>query len=390
MATLEVADIFRAFGEAYRATHTLSRPQRRAMAAIEQCRTAALGGHLYVCDHCGREHPLYNSCRNRHCPKCQGLDRAAWLAARLDDLLPVPYFHVVFTVPDTLHGLFLANPKALDDLLFAAAQQSLQQLAADPKHLGARLGILAILHTWSQTLAFHPHLHCIVTGGGLSLDDRRWVPARRGFLFPVAIVRRLFRGKLLAGLKALSGRGALRLPAGSGLDDPLRCATFLSALYRKDWVVYLKPPFAGPETVLRYLGRYTHRIAISNQRLVGLEGDGVLLLSKDRADAERWKTLRLPALEFIRRFLLHVLPDRFVRIRYFGLLAHRHRRRLLALCRESLGVAVRPPAAPPIAETWPERLLRLTGFDPLQCPSCTTGRLHRLGALTPRPARSPP
>ena len=345
-----MADVFRAFGEVYRATHALSRPQRRAMAAIEQCRTAALGGHLYVCDHCGREHPLYNSCRNRHCPKCQGLDRAEWLAARMDDLLPVPYFHVVFTVPDTLHGLFLANPQSLYDLLFAAAQQSLQQLAADPKHLGAR----------------------------------------PGFLFPVPVLRRLFRGKLLAGLKALHVRGALRLPAGSGLEDPLRFATFLSALYRKDWVVHVKPPFAGPETVLRYLGRSTHRIAISNQRLVRLEGDDVLFRYKDRAEDERWKTMRLPALEFIRRFLLHVLPDRFVRIRYFGLLAHRHRRRLLALCRDHLGVAAAQPAAEPVADTWQERLLRLTGFDVLRCPSCKTGRLRLLTALPAGSAGSIP
>jgi hypothetical protein len=205
----------------------------------------------------------------------------------VDDLLPVPYFHVVFTVPDSLHGLFLANPQALYDLLFAAAQQSLQQLAADPKHLGARLGILAILHTWSQTLTLHPHVHCIVTGGGLSPDGRRWVSTRPGFLFPIPVLRRLFRGKLLAGLAALHARGALRLPACSGLDDPLRFSAVLSDLYRKDWVVHAKPPFAGPETVLRYLGRYTHRIAISNQRLVGLEGDDVLFHYKDRADSER-------------------------------------------------------------------------------------------------------
>jgi hypothetical protein len=391
---LEVADIFRVWGESYRASHSLSRAQHRAMAAIEQCRTAALGGHLYVCDRCGREHPLYNSCRNRHCPKCQGLDRAEWLAARLDDLLPVPYFHVVFTIPEALNGLFQANPERLYALLFAAAQQTLQQLAADPKYLGARLGILAVLHTWSQTLAFHPHVHAIVTGGGLSLDGRRWIAARPGFLFPVAVVRRLFRGKLLAGLQALHADGALRLPAGAGLDDPLRFSAFLSALYGKEWVVHVKPPFAGPETVLRYLGRYTHRIAISNQRLVGLEGDEVVFRYKDRAEDERWKTMRLGAMEFIRRFLLHVLPERFVRIRYFGLLAHRHRRHLLALCRDRLGVAPVSAAVKPSIETWQERLLRLTGVDVLQCPACKTGRLQAVAVLPARSAapipRAPP
>jgi len=289
----------------------------------------------------------------------------------------------------------------LYNLLFQAAQQTLQKLGADPKHLGAQLGILAVLHTWNQVLGFHPHAHCIVTGGGLSPDHRRWVSARPGFLFPIPVLRSLYRGKFLAGLKVLYDEGRLRLPGHlAELSDPLRFEAFLSPLHEIEWVVYAKPPFAGPEMVFRYLGRYTHRVAISNQRLVGLDGDDVSFRYKDRAAEDRWKTLRLPALEFIRRFLLHILPDRFVRIRYFGLLAHRHRRRLLALSRDLLGVpaaateAGSPTEADAAPEPWHERLLRLTGFDALLCPACKVGRLRLVATLaaqrTAAPSRAPP
>jgi hypothetical protein len=386
---LEVADVVRAYDEAYRAKYPLSRGERRTLSAITQCRTAALGGHLYECDHCGARHPRYNSCRNRHCPKCQGLDRAEWLEARLEDLLPIPYFHLVFTVPDRLHGLFLANREALYTLLFASAAQTLQELAADPKHLGAEIGFLSVLHTWSQTLTFHPHLHSIVTGGGLALDRRRWIAGRCGFLFPVRVLSRLFRGKFLAGLARLRHMGKLRLPReATELQDPILWNAWLCELYRKLWVVYAKPPFAGPQQVLTYLARYTHRIAISNARLVALEDDHLLLRYKNRSEDERWRLMRLPALEFLRRFLLHVLPDRFVRLRYYGLLAHRYRRKNLARCRELLGAPAAPPIPAPRAETWSDRLLRLTGFDVTLCPVCRQGRLLLHETLPPARATS--
>jgi len=386
--TLEVADLFRLYGEAYRSAHCLSRPQRRAMVAIELCRTAALGGHLQQCDHCGRLHPRYNSCRNRHCPKCQGLERAQWLEQRRRDLLPVPYFHVVFTVPDTLRGLFRANQELLYSLLFRAGQKALQQLAADPQHLGARIGMVAVLHTWTQTLLFHPHIHVIVPAGGLSPEGDRWVSARSSFLVPIPALRSLYRGKFLAGLKTLYHSGELRLPRPlAELEDPVRFASFCTDHYAKKWVVYAKPPFAGPDHVLRYLARYTHRIALSNQRLVGLEEDQVRFRYKDRSEDPTWKTMSLPAQELIRRFLLHVLPHRFVRIRHYGLLASRNRRADLERCRALLAAPAPEPAPERSSESWQQRLLRLTGFDATLCPACRKGHLR---PVRPLPCRGFP
>ncbi len=364
------------------------------LSALEQCRTAALGGHVYECDHCGHRHPTYNSCRNRHCPKCQGLDREEWLQARRLDLLPVPYFHLVFTIPDSLHELVRANPRALYSLLFSAAQESLLELGWDRRYLGAEIGILAVLHTWTQTLTFHPHLHCIVPGGGLAANGRRWIPSRkRNFLLPVRVVSRLFRGKVLAGLRRLAQRGAMRWPAASQEKaNPLAWKAVLARHYHQEWNVYCQPPFAGPDRVLTYLARYVYRIAISNSRLIALAGDDVVFQYRDRADQDRLKVMRLPVLEFLRRFLLHVLPDRFVRVRYFGLLAHRHRRQKLERCRLLLGAATPTPARQP--ETWQERLLRLTGFDVALCPHCGQGRLCIVEVLpsssTPGSSRGPP
>jgi hypothetical protein len=330
-SVLEVAQIFRLFGEEYRQKHRLSRPQLRTMRAIEVCRTAVLGGHVDECDQCGARTIRYNSCRNRHCPKCQSLDKERWLEQRRNELLPVPYFHVVFTVPHALNPLALVNPKWFYNLLFASASQALLEIAADPKRLGARIGVLAVLHTWSQTLELHPHLHCIVPGGGLSLDGERWVATRRAnYLLPVQVLAALFRGKFLAGVKAARQADQLILP--ESLQDRGSFENLLDQIYAKTWVVYSKPPFGSPEQVLAYLARYTHRVAISNPRLIRLADGRVSFAYKDYSQGGRAREMTLPVEEFIRRFLLHVLPESFVRIRYFGLLSNRHRKGNLARC----------------------------------------------------------
>jgi len=363
------------------------------MRAIEICRTAALGGHLYECEVCGAQITLYNSCRNRHCPKCQSLDKERWLEKRNGELLPVPYFHVVFTVPHLLNSLVLANPKWFYDLLFASASQTLLEIAADPKRLGARIGVLAVLHTWSQTFELHPHLHCIVPGGGLSLDGQRWVPTRRpDYFLPVQVLAALFRGKFLAGVKAAQQAGQLVLP--ESLQDPASFQALLDRLYAKSWVVYSKPPFGSPEQVLAYLARYTHRVAISNHRLVRFADGQVTFTYKDYSQAGRVREMTLPAEEFIRRFLLHVLPERLVRIRYFGLLSNRHRQRNLARCRALLGEPEDEGSGASAQERWQSRLTRLTGRDPTLCPVCGKGHLRLVEELPPvpfgPPGRSPP
>jgi hypothetical protein len=381
---LEVAHIFRLYGEEYRQGHRLSRSQLRVLRAIEICRTAALGGHVDECEDCGVRTISYNSCRNRHCPKCQGLDRQRWLEQRCGELLPVPYFHVVFTVPEELNVLALANPKWFYDLLFDSASKALLEIAASPKHLGAKIGVLAVLHTWSQTLLLHPHLHCIVPGGGLSLDRQRWIASREDYFLPIQVLARLFRGKFLAGVKEAWKAGGLTLP--EELRDPFALLNLLDRLYRKSWVVYSKPPFGSPEQVLAYLARYTHRVAISNPRLVRLDGDRVTFTYKDYAQGGRKREMTLPAEEFIRRFLLHVLPDGFVRIRYYGLLANRHRAVNLKRCRELLaGAAIAGPVAAQAStsESWQARLTRLTGKDPTLCPQCGRGHLRRVEELSP-------
>jgi hypothetical protein len=365
------------------------------MRAIEICRTAASGGHVDECDQCGAQTIRYNSCRNRHCPKCQGLETRRWLEQRCEELLPVPYFHIVFTVPEELNPLALANPKWFYDLLFDSVSKTLLEIAADPKHLGAKIGMLAVLHTWSQTLLLHPHLHCIVPGGGLSLDRQRWVASQEDFFLPIQVLARLFRGKFLAAVKDAWNEGRLILP--EELRDPFVFLNLLDRLYGKSWVVYSKPPFGSPEQVLAYLARYTHRVAISNARLVRLEGDRVTFTYKDSSQGGRVREMTLPAEELIRRFLLHVLPGGFVRIRYYGLMSNRHRTGNLARCRELLtGVATAEsaPAKPSAKAPWQARLLRLTGKDPTLCPHCGQGHLHRVEDLKPVnagvPGRSPP
>jgi hypothetical protein len=376
---IEVADIVRAHGAAYRQTHRLSRPQRRALRAIELCRTAALGGHRESCDRCGAERLAYNSCRNRHCPKCQTLAKERWLAARRAELLPVEYFHVVFTLPHALNGLVNDNARLIYSLLFRTAAATLSRFAHDPRHLGGQLGVTAILHTWGQTLVQHLHLHCVVTGGALAPDGARWIAAKPGFLFPVRALAKVFRGKYLAALDEAFASGQLVL-AGP-LAEAGAFAAWLAQLRQPPWVVYAKRPFAGPEQVLDYLGHYTHRVAISNERLRGLDDGVVHFRWRDYADGSRVKVMALPAAEFLRRFLLHVVPDRFVRIRHFGLLANRTRQATMARCRQLLGQP--PDPGPRIPESPRALMLRVTGIDIARCQICAQGLMRRTGVLSP-------
>jgi hypothetical protein len=342
----EVADVIRDYGDAFRAKHGghLSSAQRRALADLAVCRTAALGGHVERCLDCGHARIAYNSCRNRHCPKCQALARARWLEREATLLLPVEYHHVVFTLPAEVAELASANPTLLYNALFQAASATLRDVAANPKRLGAQIGILMVLHTWGQNLSHHPHVHAVVTGGGLSCDERgnldaspTWRSCRPGFFLPVRVLSRVFRGKYLALVRAAFAEGKLILHGRlARLKEPDAFAAWLRPLYAKDWVVYAKPPFGGPAQVLKYLARYTHRVAISNARLVNVEAGRVTFRYKDYADDQRSKTMTLSADEFLRRFVQHVLPRGFVKIRHYGFLANRHRDEKLQLCRRLL------------------------------------------------------
>ena len=382
---VELADIVRAHGAAYEHTHALARAPRRALRAIARCRTPALGGHRAVCDACGAERLTYNSCRNRHCPKCQRVATERWLTARRQEVLPIEYFHVVFTLPHDLNPLAQSHPHLVYRLLFQAASSTLLRFGRDPRHLGGTLGITAVLHTWGQNLAQHVHVHCIVTGGALAPDESRWLPARPGFLFPVRALSKVFRGTYLAGLQRAFDRGELHLTGSlAHVAAPAAFAEWLAALRHPAWVVYCKPPFAGPEHVLAYLGRYTHRVAISNDRLVGLNDDRVRFRWRDYADGDRVKVLDLDATEFLRRFLLHVVPDGFVRIRHFGLLANRRRAANLTQCRTLLAQSPPPPPEPP--ESLRAFMLRVTGVDIDLCPVCQQGSLRRLERLLPVPS----
>jgi hypothetical protein len=391
---LEVAHIVARFGPAYREQHRLPERHRRVLWDIENCRTEALGGHLSECDHCGARQVHYNSCRNRHCPKCQSLDKERWLEKRSQELLPVPYFHVVFTLPQELNPLVLRNQRVLYDLLFETASQTLLEIAADPKYLGAQIGMLGVLHTWNQQLLDHPHVHFIVPGGGLSPDRRRWVACRPSFFLPVRVLSRVFRRKFLHRLRALYAEGALSFPGQiAELGQKASFDELIARLFAKKWVVYSKPPFGGPQQVLDYLARYTHRVAISNNRLVRMDDEQVTFSYRDRAHGDRCREMTISGEEFLRRLLLHVLPDGFVRIRSYGLLASRNREKNLALCRELLGAEL-PPARPETPrESWNELLQRLTGIDPLVCPQCQKGHLRTIGEVAPQrgmAARAPP
>ena len=334
----EVADVIRRFETAYRERFSVHATQDQVLRDLSLCRTAALGGHKLECDSCGHQEISYNSCRNRHCPKCQAAARAEWLAERERDLLDVPYFHVVFTLPEELSWIVLRNKRLCYGLLMRTAARTLSTIAADPRHLGAEIGFLAVLHTWSQNLLHHPHVHCVVPGGGIALaSPRRWVSCSQDFFLPVRVLSRLFRRLFLQALQGAYDDGKLKLRGRLGdLQRPERWAEHLSFLRRKEWVVYAKPPFGGPQQVLKYLARYTHRVAISNARLLSVQDGLVRFRWKDRADDGRHKEMTVDAVEFLRRFLLHVLPKGFMRIRHFGFLANRARKKKLALVRQLL------------------------------------------------------
>ena len=381
---VELADIVRAHGAAYQRAHPLCRAQRRALRAIANCRTAVLGGHRAVCTTCGAERITYNSCRNRHCPKCQRVATERWLSARRREVLPIPYFHVVFTLPHALNPLAQSHPRLIYRLLFHAAASTLTRFGRDPRHLGGDLGVTAVLHTWGQTLTQHVHVHCVVTGGALAPAGARWIPARPSFLFPVRALAKVFRGRFLAGLQRAFDRGQLHLTGSlAALPEPVAFAAWLAELRQPAWVVYCKPPFAGPEHVLAYLGRYTHRVAISNERLVAVADGRVRFRWRDYADHDRVKVMELDGDEFLRRFLLHVVPNGFVRIRHFGLLANRRRATALAQCRILL---TQPPPAAELPESVPDLMLRVTGIDIERCPVCPHGLLQQVERLPPAPA----
>ena len=386
---LEVADIFRRHGDAFRAAQgsRLSQAQRRVMAAIEACRTAVLGGHVEQCEDCGEVRVAYNSCRNRHCPKCQGLARAQWLADRRAELLPVPYFHLVFTMPAPLAAIALQNKAVVYDILFKAAAETVRTIGADPKHLGVEIGMIAILHSWGQTLTHHPHVHCIVPGGGLA-PDGRWVACRPGFFLPVHVLSRLYRRLFLERLLDAFDAGQLNFFGDlAALAKPAAFARHLAPLRRIAWVVYAKRPFGGAEQVLDYLSRYTHRVAIANSRLLACEDGRVCFRWKDYRVRDKAKTMTLAVDEFIRRFLLHVLPNQFRRIRHFGFLGNACRAAKLARIRAALALPELMPVAEPA--DYRERYALLIGQRIDLCPCCG-GRMVEVGFTARTPRNSSP
>ena len=387
---VELAEVFARHGAAYQATHRLVPVQYRAIAAIRACRTDALGGHVERCNACGALRYHYHSCRNRHCPKCQTLAKERWLAARRAELLPVPYFHLVFTLPHELNALAQGNPRAIYALLFRSVSDTLIEFGANPRWLGGTIAATLVLHTWGQTLSQHLHLHALVAAGALA-PDGHWITSRRGFLFPVTALSPVFRGKLLSGLQQLFSAGALKFAESSAsLTQPIAQRQMLRELREKPWVVYAKRPFAGPAQVLDYLGRYTHRVAISNHRLVSCNDIEVRFRYKDYAHGNRRKVMTLTPAEFLRRFLLHVLPTGFMRIRHYGILANRAKREKLAAARTALDhpsvVKPRPPES--VEAFW----LRVAAHDIHQCPRCKAGHMIVIGPI-PVPgagARAPP
>lgn len=376
----ELAGIVRQFGQGV--AHLLSRTQLRVMRAVLVCRTSFLGGHVEQCDQCPHIRIAYNSCRNRHCPKCQNSERARWVEDRKAELLPVEYFHVVFTLPEPIARIAFYNPRELYGMLFRAASETLLTIARDPKHLGAEIGFFGILHTWGQNLLHHPHIHCVVPGGGISPDGARWISCRPGFFLPVRVLSRLFRRLFLERLQAAFDQGKLSFYGEiQPLRDPQRFAEHLVPLRQIEWVVYAKPPFGGASQVLEYLGRYTHRVALSNDRILGVDDESVTFQWKDYRGKGRAKSRRmtLAGREFLRRFLIHILPDRFQRIRHFGFLATRHRQEKLGLCRRLL--------SSPTAELLPDRarcaeaLAAITPPSIRRCPACGAGEMIRIQEL---------
>jgi predicted Zn-ribbon and HTH transcriptional regulator len=374
---VELADIFRAYGESYRRDHPLPVSHLKVMQAVERCRTTALGGHIERCDSCGFERPAYNSCRNRHCPKCQSLAKVKWLDKQKSEILPVGYFHLVFTLPHELNGLILTNKKILLSHLFKAVGETLVEFGHT--RLGGQIGFITVLHTWNQTLLDHFHLHCLVPAGALSCDQKRWSPARKNFLFPVKALSVVFCGKFLDLLKsAFAQNKLLFVGQTASLADPVAFKVLINALRKKSWVVYAKKPFGSPVQVLDYLGRYTHRVALSNDRILSAYNGEVTFSYRDRKDQDRKKTIPLDAHEFIRRFLLHVIPKGFVRVRHFGFLANRSKS-LLSKCRQLLDLDPTVPKLP--QRSVHELMLRLAGIDITRCPLCQKGTLVFLANL---------
>jgi hypothetical protein len=386
----EVADVFCCYGADYRQKHgaSMSVAQRRVMTAIEVCRTAVLGGHLEQCDHCGHQRNAYNSCANRHCPKCQSLARAKWLEDRHSELLNTQYFHVVFTVPEEISTITHHNKRQVYGILFRAAAETLRTIAADPKHLGAQIGFFTVLHTWGSNLLHHPHLHCVVSGGGLSADGSQWIYCRNGFFLSVRVLSRLFRRLFLEQLCNAFDAGNLEFFSSlESLQDPSAFRNYLAPLREVEWVIYAKRPFAGPEQVLDYVGRYTHPVAISNNRLLDIAEGKVSFRYKDYRHEAQQKTMTLQAEEFIRRFLLHVLPEGFQRIRYYGFLASRYRQQKLARCRDLLDTSQPEPAASKVNNDYRDRYEELTGSSLWQCPVCHQGRMLIIEILQRSPQK---
>lgn len=367
----ELQDIFTQHGRAYRLNHRLLPNQQKVMRSIQHCRTAALGGHIDECNKCDFKRISYNSCRNRHCPKCQTINKERWIEARKNDLLNVGYFHVVFTIPDLLNQIAYQNQKIIYDILFKAAAETLSELAVDKKYLGAQIGFTAILHTWGQNMMHHPHLHCVVPGGGLN-SCGKWVNSRKQFFIPVKVLSRKFRGKFLCYLKQakLALHGSI-----SYLQNHCKFHNWISSLYQKEWIIYCKPPFNNAGCVIEYLGRYTHRVAISNHRIIKLEDGLVTFKWRDYKDNNKQKEMNVTTDEFIRRFLLHVLPPRFTRIRHYGFISSRNKGTKLKLCKKLTNTMLND--TPKITLSTLELLKKLTGKDFSICPCCNVGHLSR-------------
>ena len=383
---IEVAHIFRDHGRDYAIKNCglMSPEQLKALNAITICRTAQMGGHIDKCDNCDAERISYNSCRNRNCPKCQCLKKEKWILERGKDLLPIPYFHIVFTLPSELNDLIWRNKKDLFNIFFQSVSETLLQTSSQKKHLGAQIGFISLLHTWGQTLTQHPHIHCIVTGGGLSNDEKTWISSRDSYFIPVKVLSRLFRGKFLGALKKLNAREKIKFTGKcKPLAGPDTFRKFIDGLYKKKWVVYCKEPFSNPDNLLRYLGRYTHRVALTNNRILDYSAEGVLLQYKDYRNQGQIRLLKLGHHEFIRRFLLHSLPRGFVKIRHYGILANRKRQRVIEICKKILKPNISKQSN--IPKDWKELLKVVTGLDVSQCQNCEIGMMFHFRKLHPLP-----
>lgn len=383
----ELGDIFSLFGEEYRRKHKLPLQQRKVMFAVEACRTSVLGGHVDSCNSCGHKRISYNSCRNRHCPKCQNLNKEKWIEKLSCNLLPVKYFHIVFTIPSELNRLCLVNQKVLYDILFQSASQTILSLAKDEKHLGVLSGLVAVLHTWGQNLMDHPHLHTMVPAGGWSEWNGYWKNTKKNFFIHVKVLSKVFRGKFLAAIKTAYKNKQLKFEGEiKSLNQSGNFKNLIDILYKKDWVVYAKEPFKNASGIIKYLGNYTHRIAISNDRIQKIEGDEILFGWKDYRDNSKRKMMSLTAHEFIRRFLLHVLPPGFCKIRYYGILSSRNRNTVLQKCKNAM--AIKEAKSKFEGLMWNEVLKIVTGFDVLMCPHCKKGKMIPVGTFLSR--RAPP